>query len=97
MLCVGSIALEHQRVMIVRDEAKQLKGITDRIIEIVGHRKGFNSGGGAWTNPVPNCLIDLLGIPNIGDETKRQCLTRFLGLTFRASATTTVSVDYKSA
>lgn len=71
-LAVGLALTEHQRVMIVRDEAKQLKGITDRIIEIVGHRKGFNSVGGAWTNPVPNCLIDLLGIPNIGDETKMQ-------------------------
>lgn len=71
-LAVGLALTEHQRVMIVRDEAKQLKGITDRIIEIVGHRKGFNSVGGSWTNPVPNCLIDLLGIPNIGDETKMQ-------------------------
>ena len=71
-LAVGLALTEHQRVMIVRDEAKQLKGITDRIIEIVGHRKGFNSVGGSWTNPAPNCLIDLLGIPNIGDETKMQ-------------------------
>lgn len=71
-LAVGLALTEHQRVMIVRDEAKQLKGVTDRIIEIIGHRKGFNSVGGAWTNPVPNCLIDLLGIPNIGDETKMQ-------------------------
>ena len=71
-LAVGLALTEHQRVMIVRDEAKQLKGITDRIIEIVGNRKGFNSVGGSWTNPVPNCLIDLLGIPNIGDETKMQ-------------------------
>ncbi len=71
-LAVGLALTNHQRVMIVRDEAKQLKGITDRIIEIVGHRKGFNSVGGAWTNPVPNCLIDLLGIPNLGDETKMQ-------------------------
>lgn len=71
-LAVGLALTEHQRVLIVRDEAKQLTGITDRIIELVGHRKGFNSVNGVWTNPVPNCLIELLGIPNIGDETKKQ-------------------------
>lgn len=44
----GLALVEHQRSIIYRKEATQLGGVIDRVEEIVGARKGFNSQTGIW-------------------------------------------------
>ena len=47
-LACGKALTQHQKVLILRRDAKQLQGIVDRLRELVGNDDGFNSQKGVW-------------------------------------------------
>lgn len=69
-LGVGLALTAHRKILIVREEATQLEGITDRLTEILGGRDGFNSQSKIWR--MQDRQIELGSVPNAGDEKKYQ-------------------------
>lgn len=69
-LGVGLSLTAHRKILIIREEATQLEGITDRLTEILGGRDGFNSQSKIWR--LQDRQIELGSVPNAGDETKYQ-------------------------
>lgn len=47
-LACGKALTQHQKVLILRRDAKQLQGIVDRLRELIGNDDGFNSQKGVW-------------------------------------------------
>lgn len=71
-LAVGKALTQHEKAIIFRREATQLTGIIDRMVEIVGHRVGYNGSDKIWRDPVPGKQIEFGSTPNLGDETRYQ-------------------------
>ncbi len=66
-LLIGLALTEHQRSIIFRREAKQLRAITDRTAQVLRTRDGFNSQQNRWRLPEGR-LLDLGGVKDAGDE-----------------------------
>ncbi len=66
-LLIGLALLEHQRSILFRREAKQLRAVTDRVRQILNTREGFNSQQNRWRLP-DGRLLDLGGVKDAGDE-----------------------------
>lgn len=66
-LLIGLALTKHQRSIIFRREAKQLRAITDRVRQILGSKDGFNSQQNRWQLPNGR-LLDLGGVKDSGDE-----------------------------
>lgn len=71
-LALGKALTQHRKVQIFRREGTEMTGIIDRLVEMVGHRNGYNGQERIWRNPVPNVQIELGSVPNLGDEKKYQ-------------------------
>lgn len=81
-LACGKALTKHQKVMILRRVGTELTGIEDRLEELIGDRKGYNSQKKIWrvdlekmaqtsalVNPERKRLqIEFASLPNPGDE-----------------------------
>lgn len=47
-LACGKALTQHQKILILRRDGKQLQGIIDRLRELIGGTDGFNSTKGVW-------------------------------------------------
>lgn len=47
-LACGKALTQHQKILILRRDSKQLQGIVDRLRELIGNADGFNSTKGVW-------------------------------------------------
>ncbi len=73
---------EHRRTLYIRREAAQLQAVKDELVDIMGHREGFNNQAGVWNIPAdgdfPQRQVRFGGIatagetPGAGDEGKYQ-------------------------
>ena len=68
---VGLALTEHKRTIIYRKEGTQLQGIYDRVEEITGTRKGFNSQSKVWRLP-DGRILEFGGLANPTDHKKYQ-------------------------
>lgn len=74
-LAIGKAITRHKKAMILRREATQLAGVTDRIAEILGHRDGYNSQRNIWRLTDKHNIerqIEFGSVPHRGDETAYQ-------------------------
>lgn len=72
-LLAGLALTKHKRVLIVRREKAQTEGVVQRLSEIVGDTRGFNSQKAIWRLPVGNrALVEFAGLDNPGDERRWQ-------------------------
>ena len=70
-LAVGLALTQHYRSQVFRREGPQLKGITDRLAEIVGSRSHINGNPPVYRDD-DDRQIEFNSMPNLGDETKYQ-------------------------
>lgn len=69
-LLIGACLTQHLRSIIFRREGTQLKGIVDRIVEVVGTRDGYNGQDKSWK--LGDRQIEFGACPHLGDESKYQ-------------------------
>ncbi|MFN7609719.1 MAG: terminase [bacterium] len=69
-LACGKALTQHERIAIFRREGTELTAVIDRLVELVGHRDGYNGQERIWR--MPNRQIELCSVPNLGDERKYQ-------------------------
>lgn len=70
-LAIGTALTKHYRTQVFRREGPQLKGITDRLAEIVGGRDNINGNPPVYRD-ADDRQIEFNSMPNLGDETKYQ-------------------------
>lgn len=70
-LAIGLMLTQHKRTLYIRKEGKQLLPVIDRLVEILGHREGFNSQTGVWKLPEGR-QGQFGGVLKPGDETAYQ-------------------------
>jgi hypothetical protein len=70
-LAVGLSLTQHYRTQIFRREGPQLKGIIDRLAEILGSRQLINGNPPVYRD-TDDRQIEFNSMPNLGDETKYQ-------------------------
>lgn len=70
-LLAGLALTKHRRCLIVRREKAQTEGVVQRLTELVGQTKGYNSQKGIWRLPTGS-LLELAGLDNEGDERRWQ-------------------------
>lgn len=68
-LLIGLALTGHRRAIIYRREYRQLRSIEDRIVEIMGHREGYNASLMRWRLPTGG-LLEFGACKNPGDERK---------------------------
>lgn len=68
---IGLALTEHQRAIIYRKEGKQVQAIIDRVEEIIGTRKGYNSQSNVWRLP-DGRILEFGGLANPNDHKKYQ-------------------------
>lgn len=72
-LVCGLSLTEHQRVLVTRREKAQTEGIVQRLTELIGGTKGYNSQKGFWRLPNDrDTLVEFAGLDNPGDERRWQ-------------------------
>lgn len=70
-LMCGLAVTRHRQSLIVRKDGQQLFGVRERLAEIFGgSNDGWNGQDRVWRHA--NGVIELRGIPNVGDEKKLQ-------------------------
>lgn len=69
-LLIGAAMTQHDRSIIFRREGTQLKGLLDRMTEIIGSRDGYNGNDKAWA--YDGRQIEFGACPYLGDESKYQ-------------------------
>lgn len=70
-LMLGKALLKHRRIAVFRLNGTEHEAFIDRIEDVLGSRDGFNSQKGIWRNAGPRRVqIEMLSIPNMGDERK---------------------------
>lgn len=70
-LAIGLALTAHQKSIIMRREGTQLRGIIDRLEEVIGSRDGFNENTKVWRLG-PGRFVELGAAQRIGDEKKYQ-------------------------
>jgi hypothetical protein len=70
-LAIGMATTQHHRSQIFRREGPQLKGIIDRLAEILGSRELINGNPPVYRDE-DDRQIEFNSMPNLGDETKYQ-------------------------
>lgn len=79
-LMLGKAINKHKISYILRREATQMRGIYNRMTEIMGGKDGFNGADKVWRLP-PDRMIQFGSTPHLGDEMNYQGQARdFLGL-----------------
>lgn len=71
-LLIGLSLTAHRRSMIFRKEAVQLRGVMDRMSQILGSREGLSTQAGVWRLPRLRKQVEFGGVKNPGDEEKYQ-------------------------
>ena len=70
-LAIGMATTQHHRTQVFRREGPQLKGIIDRLAEILGSRQNINGNPPVYRDD-DDRQIEFNSMPNLGDETKYQ-------------------------
>lgn len=70
-LAIGLSLTQHYRTQVFRREGPQLKGIIDRLAEILGSRQQINGNPPVYRDEEDR-QIEFNSMPNLGDETKYQ-------------------------
>lgn len=70
-LAIGMATTQHHRTQVFRREGPQLKGIIDRLAEILGSRQNINGNPPVYRDDNDR-QIEFNSMPNLGDETKYQ-------------------------
>ena len=70
-LAIGLSLTQHYRTQVFRREGPQLKGIIDRLAEILGSRQEINGNPPVYRD-TEDRQIEFNSMPNLGDETKYQ-------------------------
>ncbi|HEX8577983.1 MAG TPA: terminase [Allosphingosinicella sp.] len=70
-LAAGLTLEEHKRTLYLRSEKNQTEGFAQRIEQILGSTKGYNSQKSSWRLPGRR-LLELGGLENQGDEKRWQ-------------------------
>ena len=70
-LAIGMATNQHHRTQMFRREGPQLKGIIDRLAEILGSRQDINGNPPVYRDD-DDRQIEFNSMPNLGDETKYQ-------------------------
>lgn len=70
-LAIGLSLTQHYRTQVFRREGPQLKGIIDRLAEILGSRQAINGNPPVYRDDGDR-QIEFNSMPNLGDETKYQ-------------------------
>ena len=71
-LAIGMATTQHHRAQVFRREGPQLKGIIDRLAEILGSRQLINGNPPVYRDEDEDIQIEFNSMPNLGDETKYQ-------------------------
>jgi hypothetical protein len=71
-LAVGLATTKHKRSLILRREAVQLRGIADRLRDIIGEAGRFNENLGVWRGIPGGRSIEIAGCKEEGDKRKFQ-------------------------
>jgi len=71
-LAIGMATTQHHRAQVFRREGPQLKGIIDRLAEILGSRAQINGNPPVYRDETEDRQIEFNSMPNLGDETKYQ-------------------------
>lgn len=71
-LAIGMATTQHHRAQMFRREGPQLKGIIDRLAEILGSRQLINGNPPVYRDEGEDRQIEFNSMPNLGDETKYQ-------------------------
>lgn len=71
-LAIGMATTQHHRAQMFRREGPQLKGIIDRLAEILGSRQLINGNPPVYRDEDEDRQIEFNSMPNLGDETKYQ-------------------------
>lgn len=69
-LMCGLSLCRHRRALIARKDGQQLFGIRERLGDILGTNDGWNGQDRVWRHP--KGVIELRGVPHLGDEKKMQ-------------------------
>ena len=69
-LMCGLSLTRHEKSLICRKDGKQMFGIRERVAEILGTNDGWNGQDRIWRHA--NGVMELLGLPHLGDEKKAQ-------------------------
>jgi predicted ribonuclease YlaK len=70
-LAIGMAITQHYRTQVFRREGPQLKGIIDRLAEIMASRQDINGNPPVYRDN-DDRQIEFNSMPNLGDETKYQ-------------------------
>lgn len=71
-LMCGSALTKHTQSLLMRREYTQMKGIVQRMTEILGDRNGYNGQDKTWRVPLTDRTIEFGSVPNLGDELNYQ-------------------------
>lgn len=71
-LLIGLALTAHRRSMIFRKEAVQVRGIMDRMAQILGTREGLSTQSKVWRLPHLGKQVEFGGVKNPGDEDNYQ-------------------------
>lgn len=69
---IGKAIMQHTYSQLFRREYTQMKGIVQRMTEIMGGRDGYNGQDKVWRIPGTRKQIEFGSVPNLGDETNYQ-------------------------
>lgn len=69
-LIVGMALTKHKRSLVVRQDGQQLFGVRERLGDVLGTNEGWNGQDRVWRHS--RGVIELRGIPHLGDEKKLQ-------------------------
>lgn len=69
---IGKALTQHTMSLLMRREYTQMKGIVQRMTEIMGGRDGYNGQDKIWRIPGTKRIIEFGSVPNLGDEVNFQ-------------------------
>lgn len=71
-LMCGLALTQHSQSLLMRREYTQMKGIVQRMTEILGGRDGYNGQEKMWRLPTAGRTVEFGSVPNLGDELNYQ-------------------------
>lgn len=71
-LMCGAALTQHHQSLLMRREYTQMKGIVQRMTEMLGGRDGYNGQDKIWRIPTTRRTVEFGSVPNLGDELNYQ-------------------------
>lgn len=71
-LMCGAALTQHHQSLLMRREYTQMKGIVQRMTEMLGGRDGYNGQDKIWRIPMTGRTVEFGSVPNLGDELNYQ-------------------------